>query len=351
MNDSDTTAYADETEITTGCVQGAVSAMLTGHWVQQMISVVARIGLPNQLRAEPRDVSDLARALHVNAEALFRICRALSKVGVLGVSGARVGLTKAGRALLDDAPNSVNHVACFAGAPGPWKAWGELIRTLEKPESTMESAHGKDFWSYMADHPEEARHFNRSMANISNAAMTAVLARYDVSDANVVCDVGGGAGSVMAMLLEANPKQRGMVFDLPVVIDDARTFWKDSPLAARCSFVAGSFLEAVPSGADVYMLKNIVHDWNDTNAQRILENCRAAMSDTARLVLLETPLMEDSPAFSFLLDINMMVLFGGRERTPAEYGALLDASGFEVTQVVPTGGLLTVIEARKARRS
>jgi hypothetical protein len=245
----------------------------------------------------------------------------------------------------------VSQVACFAGSPGQWKAWGELIRTLEKPESTMKYAHGTDFWSYLAHHPEEAGHFNRSMATISNAATKAVLARYDFSYAGVVCDVGGGSGSVIASLLEANAKQRGIVFDMPAVIDDARTFWNDNPLAERCSLVAGNFFESVPPDADVYVLKNIINNWNDTNARRILENCSAAMSETAKLVLLESPLVDDGPTFSFLLDVHMMVLFGGKERTPAEYGALIAASGLELVQVVPTGGLLTVIEARRAPRS
>jgi O-methyltransferase domain len=338
MNDAKTT---DETKL----------MMLTGHWIQQMISVIARIGLPNHLGAEPREVSELASELDVNAESLFRICRALSKVGVLTVSGTRIGLTDTGRVLRDDAPDSVKHVACFAGSPGPWKAWGELIRTLEKPQSTVKIAHGVDFWSYLAAHPEEGSHFNRSMANITNAAVKAVIARYDFSYADVICDVGGGAGSVVAMLLESNPKQRGIVFDVPTVIEDARVFWKNNPVSDRCSFVAGNFLESVPKGADVYVLKNIVNNWDDTNARAILTNCRAAMSERAKIVLLESPLVDDGPTFSFLLDIHMMVLFGGRERTPAEYGALLASSGLELLRVVPTGGLLTVIEARRAARS
>jgi hypothetical protein len=312
-----------------------------------MISVITRVGVPNQLGEGPREVADLARTLNVHEESLFRICRALSRVGVLTLSGTKVGLTDVGHVLRDDAPNSVKNVACFAGSPGPWKAWGELIRTLEKPESTVKYAHGTDFWTYLSQHPEESSYFNRSMANISNAAMAAVLAHYDFAYADVVCDVGGGAGSVISLLLQANPKQKGIVFDVPNVIDDARTFWKGNPLSDRCSFVAGSFLESVPAGANAYVLKNIVHDWNDVNAQKILTNCRDAMTDSARVVLLESPLVDDGPTFSFLLDVHMMVLFGGRERTPAEYRSLLDASGLEVTQVVPTGGLLTVIEARR----
>jgi hypothetical protein len=338
MNDATPKRSQDETRL----------MMLTGHWIQQMISVIARIGLPNHIGAEPREVADLARATNVNAESLFRICRALSRVGVLTVSGTRIGLTEAGQALRDDAPNSIKHVACFAGSPGPWKAWGELIRALEKPQPTVPHAHGTDFWSYLASHPEEAAHFNRSMANISNAAMSAVVARYDFSYADVVCDVGGGAGSVVKLLLERNPRQRGIVFDVPVVIDDARTFWADDPLVERCSFVAGDFFESVPEGADAYVLKNIVHDWDDAKARKILSNCCAAMSDKARLVLLESPLVDDAPPFPFLLDIHMMVLLGGRERTPDEYGSLLAASGLELSRMVPTGGLLTVIEARRA---
>jgi hypothetical protein len=351
MNDAKPKPSADETKLTTGCVEGDIAALLTGHWIQQMISVISRIGLPDHLGEEAREVADLARVLNVNVDSLFRICRALSKVGVLTVSGTRIGLTEAGRVLREDAAKSVKHVACFAGSPGPWKAWGELVRTLKEPAAAMKYAHGTGFWRYMEAHPEEARHFNRSMATISSAAMAAVLARYDFSYANVVCDVGGGAGSIVALLLEANPTQSGMVFDVPIVIDDARTFWKNSPLAARCSFVAGDFFESVPHGADVYVLKNVINNWDDARAQTILENCSAAMSDAAKLVLLESPLVDDAPPFPFLLDVHLMVLFGGRERTPKEYGALIAASGLELTQVVPTGGSLTVIEARKGARS
>jgi hypothetical protein len=337
-----------------------LTMMVAGHWVQQMTSVITRVGLPDHLGEEPREVTDLAEALHVNADSLFRICRALSKVGVLTVSGTRVGLTDAGRVLRDDAPNSLKQSVCNAGSPGQWKMWGELVRTLEKPESTAKYALGTDFWSYLAEHPAEAGGFNRSMARITNDAVRKVLARYDFSYANVVCDVGGGVGSVTKLLLETNPRQRGIVFDRPSVIEDARTLWQTNPLADRCSFVAGSFLESVPGGADAYVLKNIVHDWDDDGARKILANCRAAMSDTAKIVLLESPLVEDgtegavqprSPAMSFLLDIQMMVLFGGRERTPAEYGALLASSGLELLRMVPTDGLLTVIEAKRAPRA
>ena len=331
--------------------------MVAGHWIQQMTAVITRIGLPNHLGAEPREVADLAQVLRVDPDPLFRICRALSKVGVLTVSGTRIGLTEAGRVLRDDAPSSLRQSVCNASLPGQWKMWGELARTLEKPESTANHALGTDFWSYLADHPAEAEVFNRSMARITNDSVRKVLARYEFSYANVVCDVGGGVGSVLALLLEKSPWQRGIVFDRPSVIEDARTYWKNSPLLDRCSFVAGDFLESVPKGADVYVLKNIVHDWGDRTAGKILANCRAAMPETAKLVLLESPLADDGPegvveprdpTMSFLLDVQMMVLFGGRERTLAEYSALLEWSGLKVARTVPTDGLLTVIEAVRA---
>jgi hypothetical protein len=323
--------------------------LITGQWVNQMISVIARLGLADQLDGESTEVSDVARTLGVNAEALFRIARALSKVGVLTVSGSRIGLTELGRVLREDAPGSLRHLAAFSGCEGQWKTWGELMRTLTTPEPTTKHALCKDIWQHFADHPDEANHFNRAMADISNAALLAAMRCYDFTSAKLVCDVGGGSGSVIAALLEANPKQRAIVVDLPHVIEHAKSTWSGNPNAARCSLAVGDFFASVPEGADLYILKNIIHDWSDGDARRILENCAAAMSHEARLVLLESPLADAAPPFPFLLDVNMMVMFGGRERTPEEYAALLASSGLELCQIVPSGGLLSVIEAKKAR--
>jgi hypothetical protein len=322
--------------------------MITGQWVNQMISVIARLGVPDHLDVEPMEVREVARKLDVDSDALFRIARALSKVGVLTVAGSRVGLTELGRVLRSDAPGSLRHLAAFSGSAGQWRTWGDLMRTLKTREPTAKHALGKDIWQHFAENPEEANHFNRAMAEISNAAVAAVMNCYDFSAAELVCDVGGGSGSVVAALLEANPNQRAIVFDRAPVIEHARTVWSGNPHAARCTLTAGDFFDSVPSGADLYVLKNIIHDWDDEPARKILENCAKAMPDAGKVVLLESPLADAAPPFPFLLDVNMMVMFGGRERTPDEYGALLFASGLEVSNVVPSGALLTVIEARKA---
>jgi hypothetical protein len=244
-------------------------------------------------------------------------------------------LTPLGRCLTADAPDSVRSWALLWGGPMMWAPWGHLADCVRTGEMAPKFLSGVDSaFELMKAYPEDAAHFNRSMLELTRGVAALLPAAYDFSGARVVVDVGGGFGALLPPLLRANPKLRGLVYDL----------WG---CADRCDFEPGDFFESVPAGGDIYLLKSVIHDWDDDRSRTILARCRAALAPGARLLVLEW-IMPDraSPADVGIAgtDLNMMVMVGGQERTEAEYRALLASAGLRVTRVIPTGAM-SVIES------
>ena len=326
---------------------GALLQAIVDYPSAQVVHAAARLGLADLLADGPRSVDDLAAATGTHAPSLARLVRALAALGALAeVGGGRVELTPLGAPLRSDVPGSVRDAVLFLAGEWYWRAWGGLLHSVRTGEPAFPAVHGTTAWDYRARHPEEGAIFDAAMTGISGMAADAVARSYDFSRIGVLADVGGGHGELLAAILAAHPSMRGILFDQPQVVAGARRLLERAGVADRCEVVGGSFFEAVPGGADAYLLKSVIHDWDDPEAAAILRACRAAVGDKGRLLVVERvvgPPNEPDPAkFS---DLNMLVELGGRERTAEEYRDLLAGAGFRLVGVTPTGSPFEVVEA------
>jgi hypothetical protein len=320
--------------------------MTNGYQVSQAIHVVATLGIADLLKDGPRSADDLAEATGTHALALYRILRALASVGIFAEeTDGRFGLTPLAEHLRSDVPGSLRSWAILMGRPYLFTAWGHLLHSVKTGEPAFPEVYGMTAWEYRAAHPEESVIFDAAMTGLSLAEAEAVVRSYDFSGIGVLVDVGGGKGALLAAILVANPALRGILFDQPYVVAGAKDLLERAGVADRCEVVSGSFFEAVPGGADAYLLKSIIHDWDDASAIEILRKCRAAIADTGRLLLVERgirPRNEPDPAK--FIDLMMLVMLGGQERTADEYEKLYTEAGFRLTSVLHTGSLLDIIE-------
>jgi hypothetical protein len=321
--------------------------LVNGYQVSQAIQVVATLGIADLLRHGPRTSDDLAAATDAHPRTLYRVLRAVAAVGVLHEGeGASFSLTAMGEGLSSDAVEPVGQWAAFIGRPYYWQAWGDLLHSVRTGENAFRHVHGAAIWDYRAQHPDEGAIFDRAMTGLSRGVTGAVVEAYDFSRFASVVDVAGGQGALLAAILAAHLDMRGVLFDQPHVVARAAEVLRAAGVGDRCEVVGGSFFEAVPEGADAYLLKAIVHDWDDATSIKILEACRRAMRPEAKLLVLERVVAPPNEgAATKLSDLNMLVAPGGEERTADEFAALLTAAGFRLTAIVPTGTRLSVIEA------
>jgi hypothetical protein len=317
--------------------------LTNGYQVTQAIHVAATLGIADLLRDGPRESEALARETASHGPSLHRVLRALASVGVLheGDDG-RFALTAVGECLRSDAAEPVGAWAAFVGRSYHWQAWGALLHGVRTGESPFQAVHGTDTWAYREAHPEESAIFDAAMTDIMRRANAHLLAAYDFARFTTVVDVGGGRGAFLGAVLEANPQMRGILFDQPHVVDGA-------VVADRCEVVGGSFFDEVPEGADAYLLKAVLHDWEDDDALRILRRCRAAIPAHGALLVVERDLgAPNENADAKLSDLNMLVGVGGRERTGDEFADLLARGGFALQSGTPSAIGLTVFEAHPA---
>jgi SAM-dependent methyltransferase len=328
--------------------QELLRQLVGGFISTQLVYVVAKLGIADQLRQGPRSSAELAQATGVDAGALRRVLRGLVNRGLfLEVEVDRFALTAAGELLKSDMSVDMRGAAINAGEL-LYGAWGELLRTVRTAEPGFELRYGMKWFEYLAQHPENARIFNKAMASATAMVAAAVREAYDFSHIHRLADLGGGQGVLLAELLKAWPHMRGVLFDAQSVIAGAGPILAAAGVAERCELVAGDFFAQVPPGCDAYIMKSIIHDWDDEDAKRILKSCRAAMGPGGRLLLVEPIMPGRVQDFSFAVetDLGMMVLLDGLERTAEQYRALLAACGFELTRLVPTSRPFSVIEAR-----
>jgi O-methyltransferase len=330
----------------------ALDLMLRGFQVSRMLRVVADLGVADRIPADGAvAVADLAAAGSVQPTPLLRILRALAAVGVFRVSAeGLVAHSPRSRLLRTDAPLSLHHAARFWTLPGSWRAWEKLDAALTGG-SPHQAAWGLGRFDYLRGHPDEARTFDAFMASFPDDRHAAVAAAYDFSAARLVVDVGGGNGETLRHILARFPGPRGLVFDRPDVI---HAIPPDRLMQGRIVAEAGSFFDGVPSGADLYLLVRVLHNWADNDCRRILRSCRAAMGTSGRLLIGEAIIEPDptrEPATSYLLDIQMMAMFGdARERTEAEYRDLLATSGLALRRTIATPSPpFSIIEAKSSR--
>jgi SAM-dependent methyltransferase len=321
--------------------------MVLGCLVSQAVSVAAKLGVADQLAGGPKGVAELAEAAGAHERSLYRLLRTLASVGVFKeLPGKRFELTPMAEALRSDAPGSMRDAAIFMGEEWHWRVWGHTIESVRTGGSAWERAHGSEIFPWFAAHPEQSAVFDRAMTSFSNLATEAVVKAYDFSGFETLVDVAGGHGRLLSEILGANPSLRGVLFDQPHVIEAAREFVASKGLADRCETAAGDFFESVPAGADAYVMKHIIHDWDDERAALILKNVARAMREGGRVLLVEMVLPPANvPHLGKVLDIEMLTSPGGVERTEEEYAELFDRAGLRLARVVPTESPYCVIEA------
>jgi len=323
--------------------------LATAHYLSQAVYVAAKLGIADHLADGPQGHDALAKATATHAPSLRRVLRLLAAAGVLAErEDGRFELTSVG-SFLKSGPGSFRAAAQLFGGPMVWQSWGDLLTTVRTGETALHRVFKTDSFEYLEHHPEEAAVFDEAMGSFTAMTAIAVAAAYDFSRMKKVIDLGGGQGALMAGILRANPDLRGVVFDMPRLAEGARREIAASGLADRCEFVGGDFFEKVPAGADAYMLKHVIHDWDDAKATRILETCRAAMSSEAKLLIVEgvyPPRIDGSLESHGAArnDVNMMVCTGGRQRSEAEFRELYQAAGLRLARIVPTMGMVCVIE-------
>ena len=327
----------------------ALFRMVTGYYVSRAIYVVAKLGIADHMSEGPCRVDDLAAATGTHAPSLKRVLRLLASVGVFSEEAdGRFALTPIGSCLRAGVPDSMRAAALLFGGVTQ-QAWGDLLRSVETGEPAFRRVFGMDSFDYMAQHPDEAANFDAAMADFTKHIATAVVAAYDFSPFNRIVDVGGGNGTLLAGILKANSSLAGVLFDLPQVADRALAPMRELGLADRCEIVGGDFFKAVPGGGDAYLLKHVIHDWNDDRAGEILRTCRRAMGAEAKLLILEgvyPPRIDqsDESRGAAANDVNMLVCTGGRQRSEAEFRNLYEAAGFSLTRILPTETPVKVIE-------
>jgi SAM-dependent methyltransferase len=324
--------------------------MCFGKWVSLAISAAAKLGIADHLDAGPKTTGQLAQELKVHEMALYRLLRSLASVGVFHEGEGRLfSQTPLSELLRSNAKPSLRGAALMLVDDWHVKNWAELGWSIETGRPASEKVFGTSMFEYFSGHPEKAVNLNNAMADLSSGDGPAVVASYDFSGFECIVEVGGGSGALLAAILESAPKLRGVLFDMPYVIDQARTAPMLASFAARCEFAGGSFLDAVPKGADVYIMKHIIHDWDDEDAARILANCRTAMRPGGKVLVVDRVLgPPNQPDPAKFMDLEMLVNPGGLERSEPEWRSLFAASGFRLDRIIPMPAPQSILEATPA---
>jgi 2-polyprenyl-3-methyl-5-hydroxy-6-metoxy-1,4-benzoquinol methylase len=318
--------------------------MILGYKSTQALYVAAKLGIADRLTRGPMRADELAKEVGANPKALLRLMRHLTNLGIFTQDESRkFGLTPLGELLRNDTPESMRYNAIFAGEEN-YKATGDLLHTVRTGETAFNHLYGKGHFDWLADHPDESSTFNKAMAQ-SLRRQGNPLESYDYSGKRLVVDVGGGRGDLISSIMRANPTLKGILFDLPQGAEEAQSHLKANGVANRCQIVRGSFFNSVPEGGDVYVLSRILHDWPDDKAATILGNCRKAIKQDGTLLIRDS-VLTDRDELGSQIDLTMMIMTGGEERTESEWRNLLQAAGFTLSKVHRKEGQLDLIEAK-----
>lgn len=318
-----------------------LTQMAGGYSLARSLHVVANLGVADALDETPQTARALAASVNAHPEALHRVLRLLSAHGVFQVEGETIGHSPASRLLRTDHPQSMRAFAQMFGLPVMWttvEALEDSVRTGRPAESR---AFPEGFWDYLAQRPDEGRVFNSAMVAKAHSAIAGILASYDFSGFSTIADIGGGNGHLLRGILEVVPRSSGILFDLPHVIEQSGSIASD-----RLTLMAGDFFHDPLPGSDAYLLMEIIHDWGDEEAVAILQAVRQAAPRSATLLVVEAIVPDDpGPDWTKMLDIHMLALFGGRQRSLPEYEALLTQSGFQFKREIDTGAGISILEA------
>ena len=325
--------------------------LVSGAFVSAGIYAAAKLGIADLLADGPKSAAELAAKTEMDERSLYRLLRSLASVGAFSeVEPKTFANTPMTETLRSDAPRSTRDLTIWMGEPEHWKVYGDLLYSVKTGKPAWDNVHGEPVFPYLFNTNKELGEiFNRAMTSYSHQSIGPILEAYDFSDAGTIADIAGGYGHLLAAVLAANPTAKGILFDLEAVLKGAPEMLDSYGVADRVELVEGDFFAAIPVKADVYMLKHIIHDWYDDNNQKILRNIRSNMPDDGRVLIIEAVVPEgNTPHFSKIIDLEMLVSPGGVERTPAEFEKLLSDSGFRMTRIIPTKSLMCIVEAVKA---
>lgn len=324
--------------------QETMLSLISGFWIARSIYLAAQLGIADCFDDTPKTIAQLAAETETDPRSLYRLMRALASVDIFTeVSDQCFALTPLAATLQSDVPGSMRYGAIAQMGYEYSLGWLNGLSSLKTGEPAFDAATGMSVWEYYAQHPEAKSALSQAMSDWGATIAQAIVASYDFSQFKTLVDVGGAQGSLLTAIFQAHPTLKGILFDLPEVIANVRL---DD---VKVQPVAGNFFESVPSGGDAYLLRWIIHNWNDEKAATILRNCHQAMPDDGKLLLFEgiLPVGNEPSPLKFMDLIIMLVLGYERERTEEEYRSLLRANGFELTRVIPTPSMSSIIEAVK----
>jgi hypothetical protein len=331
-------------------MHGLLVQMASAYWVSCILHAAAQFGLADKLASGLSSAEEIARHSKLNAPALHRLMRSLAGLGVLTEGeDDRFALTSLGEALKSDAPGHAHASVLTICSPWFTRALEELTYSVRTGKTAFENQNGMPLFDFLGKHPEAASLFSQTMIGIHGGEPPAVAAAYDFSKLGTIVDIGGSSGNMLAEILNRHKGLRGILADLPHVVKEAPAFLKSKGVAERVTIEPHDFFKSAPKGGDAYILSHVIHDWSEAQCLTILENVRKAMPDHARLLIVEMVLPgKDEPHFGKILDMVMLALPGGEERTAREYETLLAKAGFRLTSIMPTASTVSVIEAVKA---
>ena len=325
--------------------EAQIAQILLGQLVPRLVYLFATLKLADHLSAGPKSAEELASVTGTHAPTLGRVLRTLASLGFVTEDAQhRFVLQPLGAVLTSGTPSYA--AALILGGEVCTRSLDHLLHSVQTGKTGFERSYGKPAFDWLGENPTQASLFNHTMVGFHGMEPAAVAAAYDFSKMKTVADVGGSTGNMIATILSKYPEPSGILFDLPHVVAEAPPFLKQRGVADRVRIEGGSFFDGVPAGADAYVLSHVIHDWNEEQCLTILGHCRRAMGANGRLLLVEMVLPEgDTPHPGKLLDMLMLSVPGGEERTPSQYSALLDKAGFKMTKVVPTQSLVSIVEA------
>jgi predicted transcriptional regulator len=320
-----------------------------GHIVSSCMQAAIKLEVFEQIAKGTQQVSQLAQKAGVDEGSLYRILRVLEMAGLVSERSSRsFQLTEAGSLLCAETPGSMRDIMEFMTDAVHYRVYGQLTEAIKAGQVPFERVFGEEYfkWINRAENQDEATLFHKGMVSFSGSCIGAFLEAYDFTQFHTIADVGGGFGGIVRAILKACPKLKGMITELPEVVEPAKQAIVEDGLSSRCTAVASDFFVSIPAGADAYFMKHILHDWNDEDATCILKNIRAVIPSSGKLVLAETVVPNDANFHpGKLIDIEMLVFLKGKERTEPEWRKLLEGAGFRVTRIVETKSPLNLIEA------
>ena len=324
--------------------------LIFSNVITQCLGVVAELGIADLLKNGERSIADLARRSSVHERSLYRVMRALAGSGVFAESSPdHFELTPLAEPLLSDSPNTLRDFAIFAGNRVHNDAYANVMHSVRTGETAFKHVHGAEIFDYFKTDAEFFSVFNNAMTSNSRREAVAIAGAYDFFQFETLADVGGGLGFLLSEVMKTAPKLRGVLFDLPEVVAKAEATFDAAGVADRVTIEGGSFFDSIPVRADAYMMKYIIHDWDDARARTILENCVESMNPGGRVLVIDHVIPEgNEPHIGKLLDIEMLIVPGGSERTRAQFEELFSTAGLKLTQIVPTATPLCLVEGMRA---